>query len=97
MTANCVTQTLKDHSLLTKSATFSGDNTNTNLGGINRSENKNVIKTLKHELKKELVGATCPVHILQNCIQYGAHILSADIECIIMKIYNYFPIYSKNR
>lgn len=41
-TANCVTQTLKSHGLV-KCIAVSGDNTNTNFGGISCSGNKNVL------------------------------------------------------
>jgi hypothetical protein len=81
-TANYITRTLKDHGLLTKSIAFSGDNTNINFGGINRSGNKNIFHALKYKLKKELVGFGCPAHILQH----GPDTLSVDIECIVMKI-----------
>jgi hypothetical protein len=47
---------------------------------------------LKHEFKKELVDAGCPAHILHNYIQHGTNTLSLAIECIIMKIYNYFSV-----
>jgi hypothetical protein len=94
MIANCVTQTLKDHGLLAKCVAFSGDNTNTNFGGINHSGSKNVFHASKHELKKELVGAGCPSHILHSCTQHGAHMLSVDIQCTIIKIHSYFSIYT---
>jgi hypothetical protein len=67
MIANCVTQPLKDHGLLTKCDAFSRNNTNTNFGGINRSGRKNIFHALEHELKKELVGGGCPEHIIHNC------------------------------
>jgi hypothetical protein len=39
-TANCVTQTFKDHGLRTECFAFSGGNMNTNFGVINRSTKK---------------------------------------------------------
>jgi hypothetical protein len=63
---------------------------NPNFGGINCSGNKNVFHALKYKLKKELVDAGCPPHILHNCTQHGADTLSVDTVCMIMKIYNYF-------
>jgi hypothetical protein len=94
MIADCVTQTLKDHGLHTERVEFSGDNTNTDFGGINRSGNKNVFHDLKHELQKELVSAGCPAYTLTTAyIQHEADTMSVDIDCFIMKIYNYFSIY----
>jgi hypothetical protein len=90
---NSVMETLKDYDLLTKCVAFSGNNTNANFGGINCSGNKNVHHALKLELKKKLDHLGCPVHILHSCIQHRADALSMNIECIIMKIYNYFSIY----
>jgi hypothetical protein len=80
MTANYVTQTLKDHGLLTKCVAFSGDNMNSNLGGINCFGNKNVFHALKHELNKELANAGCPAHNLHNSTQHGADTLPVDTE-----------------
>jgi hypothetical protein len=92
--ANYVTQALRDHGLLTKCDTFSGENINTNFGGINRFGNKNIFHAWKYEFKKEIVSAGCPVHFLHNCIQHRADTLSVDIQSIIMKIYNYFCTYT---
>jgi hypothetical protein len=44
--ANCVTETLKDRGLFTECFAFSGYNTKTDSGGINRSGNKNVFHAL---------------------------------------------------
>jgi hypothetical protein len=49
---------------------------------------------MKYELKKVLVIVGCPAHILQNSIQHGADMLLVENECIIIKVYNYFPIYA---
>jgi hypothetical protein len=80
--------------LLTKGFVFSGDKIITNFGRINYSGTKNVSHALKHELKKELVSVGCPAHNLCSCIQHGVDTLSVDTECTIMKIYNYFSIYT---
>jgi hypothetical protein len=61
MTANCITQMLKDHGLLTKCIALSGDNMNTDFGGNICSGNKNVFHALKCELKKKLASAAVDV------------------------------------
>jgi len=45
-------------------------------------------------VKKPIIGIGCPAHILNNCIQYAIDGLPIDIESIILKIYNYFSIYT---
>ena len=41
-----------------------------------------------------MVGVGCPAHVLHNCIQHGREILPIDVECIVLKIYNYFSVYT---
>jgi hypothetical protein len=53
-----------------------------------------VLHALKLELKQDLASLGCPAHILHSRTQHGAHTLSVDLEYIIMKIYNYFSVYT---
>ena len=41
-----------------------------------------------------MVGIGCPAHVPHNCIQHGTDILPIDVECIVLKICNYFSVYT---
>lgn len=92
--AGYITETLQNLGIANKCIAFTGDNANTNFGGKNRKEGNNVYSRLKKSLNDNLVGVGCPAHILHNAIQHGADSLSIDVECLIMKMYNYFSIYT---
>ncbi|XP_044015774.1 uncharacterized protein LOC122857590 [Aphidius gifuensis] len=86
---------LDQHSLLNKLVAFSGDNTNTNFGGRKRGGQNNIFCLLKNKINTNLVGVGCPAHVLHNAIehalgQFGLY----DIDSIVLKIHNYFKIYT---
>lgn len=98
-TAETITQyivnTLRKHGIEQKLVSFTADNANVNFGGINRpTGGQNVFVLLKQELQKQIVGVGCPAHILHNCIRHGTDKLEIDIESTVMKIYNYFSVYT---
>uniref|UniRef100_A0A8C4S9U8 HAT C-terminal dimerisation domain-containing protein n=1 Tax=Erpetoichthys calabaricus TaxID=27687 RepID=A0A8C4S9U8_ERPCA len=76
--------TLKKYHLSSKCIAFSGDNANVNFGGISRRD----------ALQCPLVGVGCPAHVLHNCIQHGADLLPVGVETIVLKMFNYFSIYT---
>ena len=88
--------TVKHHqSLEKKLIAFAGDNTNTNFGGLNRKSGENIFTRLKTNLNSNLVGIGCPAHVLHNGIHHGIDQFgSFDIESIVVKIFNYFSIYT---
>jgi len=45
-------------------------------------------------IKPSLIGVGCPAHVLNNCIQHGTDTLKIDIESTVLKVYNYFSIYT---
>lgn len=92
--SSCISETLTRLDIVEKCIAFVGDNTNTNFGGLKRNEGNNVFTKLKTNMNKNIVGIGCPAHILHNAIQHGADTLSIDLESIIMKVYNYFSIYT---
>lgn len=92
--AGYIRDTLTDLGIVNKCVAFAGDNTNTNFGGINRREGKNIFSKLRACVNSNMVGIGCPAHILNNTVQHGADIFSVDIECFILKVYNYFSIYT---
>jgi len=91
---NLLIETLENMNLLSKCIAFSGDNCNTNFGGVERRGTNNVFYRLQQYIKKPIIGIGCPAHILNNCVQHAIDGLPIDIESIILKIYNYFSIYT---
>lgn len=79
---------------LDKLVAFCGDNTNTNFGGLERRGQCNVFHKIKEDLEKPIEGIGCPAHILHNTISTASGILSVDVEVIVLKIFNYFSIYT---
>ncbi|KAK1901966.1 putative protein kinase UbiB [Dissostichus eleginoides] len=94
--AQYLIETLAKNNLSEKCIAFTGDNCNTNFGGIRRDEGgKNVFANLKRLLQKNtLIGVGCPAHILNNCVHHGADTIDIDLENIMFKIYQYFHIYT---
>jgi hypothetical protein len=45
-------------------------------------------------LKLSLIGVGSAAHVLNNCMQHGTDTLQIDIESIVLKVYNYFSIYT---
>ena len=91
--ANAVKETLQKRRLFDKCISFTGDNCNTNFGGIRRRRGYNVFTHLKSEVPA-LVGVGCPAHILNNCLHHGVNQMSLDLESIIYKTYQHFSIYT---
>lgn len=85
---------LRKHDLLSKCVAFGGDNCNTNFGGIERQGVNNVFYKLKQNLNPNLVGVGCSAHVINNAIHHGCDLLPVDAETIVLKIYNYFSIYT---
>lgn len=83
MIASYITGILEDKDILQKCVAFSGDNCNTNFGGLRRGDG-NVFANLKRSVNTNLIGIGCPAHILNKCIQHGADRLS----------FNFFSIYT---
>ncbi|KAL4121704.1 hypothetical protein QTP88_014165 [Uroleucon formosanum] len=79
---------------LDKLIAFCEDNTNTNFGGLQRQGKCNVFYKIKEDLGKSIEGIGCPAHILHNTISNASGLLSVDIEVIVLKIFNYFSIYT---
>ncbi|CAM4571952.1 unnamed protein product [Leuciscus chuanchicus] len=94
--AKYLIETLRKNQLTEKCIAFTGDNCNTNFGGVRRDEGgRNVFANLKRILQnKTLIGVGCPAHILNNCVHHGADTLDVEIENVLFKIYQYFHIYT---
>lgn len=92
--SNNILKCLEQFQLKNKCIAFSADNCNTNFGGIKRQGTNNVYNILKNKINVFLLGVGCPVHIVHNTAQHGLDCLEFDIESIVIKIYNYFSIYT---
>jgi hypothetical protein len=73
---------------------FCGDNINCNFGGKNRKGVNNVYAKLNTSLGRTLLGIGCGAHIIHNAIKIAADCLPVNFECIIVKTYSFFYIYS---
>lgn len=65
-----------------------------NFGGLGRNVGNNVISHLNQSLEREIVGAGCPAHILHNAICHATDLLEFDIESLVIKMFNYFLVYT---
>lgn len=88
--------TLNNKGIAAKSIAFGGDNTNTNFGGVARNPGNNIFTKLKTELKcgEKFIGIGSPAHILNTAVHTAADVMNIDVESVIMKIYNFFSIYT---
>jgi len=80
--------------LTSKTVTFCGDYANCNFGGNDRKGVDNFYAKLNTYLEKTLIGIGCGAHIIHNAIKTAADYLPVKFECIIVKIYSFFYIYS---
>lgn len=97
-TSDTITDTilmqLDKYGLKTKCVAFSGDNCNTNFGGMHRYGENNVFAKLTSALQKKIIGVGCPAHIINNAIHKGCDTLSFDVESIVLKVFNHFSVYT---
>ena len=73
---------------------FCADNCNTNFGGVNRRGHNNVFYKVKDNIKLDLVGIGCTIHIVHNCLQHAVDTLPVCVESLVVKIYKFFHIYT---
>lgn len=94
ITNYCLTSLTEANLSWDKCSSFCGDNTNTTFGGVNRMGMNNIFHKIKHSLGKDIEGVGCPAHILHNTASCAADALTVDVETIVVKIFNYFSIYT---
>lgn len=94
ITSYCLTGLAEVNLPLEKCSSFCGDNTNTNFGGVNRKGKNNIFQKLKDSLGKAVEGIGCPAHILHNTVSSASDVLSVDVETVVVKMFNYFSIYT---
>jgi hypothetical protein len=62
--------------------------------GAALASTNNVFANLKASVKDKLIGVGCLANILSNCLQHGMDTLDLDIQSVVVKIYNYFSVYT---
>lgn len=82
-----------EYGLEQKIIAFCGDNAKVNFGGETRGGKNNVFYRLKQWLPN-LIGVGCVAHIAHNALKHACDAMPFDFECIIVKIYSYFYIYT---
>ncbi|KAF2891529.1 hypothetical protein ILUMI_14644 [Ignelater luminosus] len=87
-------QILSLNNLKSEIVAFCGDNSNCNFVGKNRAGVNNVYAKLNTFLESKLIRIGCGAHIIHNAIKTAVDCLPIDFECIIVKIYSFFYIYS---
>lgn len=89
-----VVDVLREHNILPEIVAYCGDNTNCNFGGSQRKGKNNVFTKLNQITGRSLIGIGCGAHVIHNAIKCATDCLPFDIECIIVKIYSFFYIYT---
>lgn len=88
-------QTLKDLKIdIKKCIGFGRDNANVNFGRCEKKGVNKVYNKLKIEIGADIEGIGCPAHILHNTLQTAADQLSCDVDQVVLKLLNYFVIYT---
>lgn len=90
---NLIKTTAEKNNIVEKLVGFCGDNCSTNFGSCERGGENNVFYRLKEWLP-DLLGVGCAAHITHNGLKYACDFLPIDIECIVVKIYKHFSIYT---
>ena len=91
---DAIEKTLTKYEVIDKLIGFAADNCNTNFGGLDRNGQNNIFQQLKNRLDQNLFGIGCTAHIIHNACQKSCDVLPISIESIVVKLYNYFSIYT---
>ena len=52
------------------------------------------LNNIKDNVKQDLVGIRCTIHIVRNCFQHAVDTLTVCVESLVIKIYKFFHIYT---
>lgn len=88
-----IKKTAQKYDLMSKIVALCGDNAKANFGGQTRGGTNNVYYRMKQWLP-HLIGIGCVAHIVHNALKYACDVLPFDVECVVVKIYSYFYIYT---
>jgi hypothetical protein len=87
-------QVIRKLGLENKVTAISGDNTNTNFGGLKRNGTNNVFCKIKDDLNRGVIGLGCAAHMIHNCAHSSINTILLDIEGLVVKIFGYFQIFT---
>lgn len=91
--ASLLKKTADDFQIKDKIVGFCGDNCPTNFGSSTRGGQNNVYYHLKQWIPL-LIGIGCAAHIVHNSLKTACDAMPIDIECVVVKIYSHFYIYT---
>lgn len=91
--SNLVKKTAEEWKIDKKLVAVCGDNCPTNFGSRQRGGQNNVYYLLK-QLWPMLLGLGCAAHIVHNGLKSGCDGMPFDIECVLVKIYSHFYLYT---
>lgn len=91
--ADLLKKTADKFDIKDKVVAFCADNCPTNFGSCERRGENNVYYHLK-QWKPSLIGVGCAAHIVHSALKSACDALPIDIECIVVKIFSHFYIYT---
>lgn len=92
--ANMLIENMEAKKIEDRCIGLSGDNTNTNFGGLNQRGSNNIFAHLKNHFDKDLFGVGCPAHLVNNCAHYGITALKLNVGYIVFQIHEYFKSFT---
>lgn len=91
--SNLLKKTADEFQIKDKLVGFCGDNCPTNFGSSQRGGQNNVYYHMKQWIPL-LIGVGCAAHIVHSTLKSTCDAMPIDIECVVVKIYSYFYIYT---
>lgn len=91
--ATSIMETAESNQINEKVVGFCADNCPTNFGSCNRGGDNNVLYRL-NQWNPSLIGVGCAAHVVHNALKHACDCLPIDIECLVVKIYSHFYIYT---
>jgi hypothetical protein len=73
---------------------ISGNNTNTNFGGLKWKGTNNVFCKIK-DLNRGVIGLECAAHMIHSCAHSSINTVPLDTEGSVVKIFSYFQIFAE--
>lgn len=91
--SSLIIETAEKKQIVNKLVGFCADNCPANFGTREHRGENNAYYHLKQRIPK-LFGIGCCAHIVHNTLKHACDYLPIDIECITVKIYNYFKTHT---
>lgn len=88
-----IKNTTEEFQISDKLVGFCGNNCSTNFGSRSRGGENNVYFRMKQD-NPDLIGVGCAAHIAHNALKSACDTMPFDVECVVVKIYSEFYIYT---